>query len=100
MLDEILRRLDRLEAKRPASEPTRADDIVDADYFARRTGLSRETILRGKAGTKVVPLQSKRPRTWLKRDVDAFVRQRAEDVRPAKQKALKLLDRSRGRRLR
>jgi|ERR1043165_594396 hypothetical protein len=73
------------------------DDLVDADYFSRVTGLSPITIKQGKAGTDAVPLASKRPRRWFKRDVDRFVRERAQRLAPPKRKALKLLDRRGGR---
>jgi hypothetical protein len=88
-LDELMR--DRDDARQPAH----ADDPVDADYFARKTGLSRVTIMQGKAGTDAVPLYSKRPRLWLKGDVDRWVRERATRLRSPSQKACRLLDRKR-----
>lgn len=81
----------------PPPEPERADDLVDADYFARVTGLSPVTIRQGKAGTAAVPLASKRPKRWRKGNVDRFVREREAALRPPRQKAFRLLDRGGGR---
>lgn len=83
--------------RRPTPGPARADGLVGVDYFVERTGLARVTILQGKAGTKDVPVQSKRPRLWLRRDVDEFARARARKHQPARQKAIRLLDRTGGR---
>ena len=83
--------LDGLTAR--AQEPPRADGLVDADYFARVSGLSRVTILQGKAGTGEVPRASKRPALWRKADVDRFVRERAVRCASPRRKAFKLLDR-------
>ena len=85
------------EEARARPEPTRADDPVGPEYFARVSGLSVVTCKQGKAGTASVPLFSKRPRRWLKRDVDRFVRERAARLMPARHKAHRLLDRRGGR---
>lgn len=95
MLTDVLQRLERLERQRLPPEPMPADDLVDADYFARATGLKPASIVRGKAGTSRVPLASKRPRRWYKRDVDKFQRERVAAARPARQKAFQLLERKR-----
>lgn len=100
ILDELRILRDLLEAlleQRTVSqarpEPARADDPVDADYFAHVSGLSPITIKQGKAGTSDVPLFSMRPRRWLKRDVDRWVRERATRLRSPRQRAHRLLDR-------
>lgn len=100
LLDEILRRLEQLERAQPEAEAQHlgqphADDRVGVDYFARVTGLAPMTIRQGKAGVKGVPRQSTRPQTWLKRDVDGFMREQAARLLPVRQKAIKLLDQSR-----
>jgi hypothetical protein len=89
--------LERAASGRTVPEPTRADEPVDADYFALKTGLKRSTILRGHAGTDAVPMYQRKPRRWLKGDIDRFTRERAASLRAPKQKAHRLLDR-RGRR--
>lgn len=76
-----------------ASEPARADDPVCVHYFARRSGLAVVTILQGKAGTGEVPAYSKRPRRWLRSEVDRFLRERAASLRSPKVKAMRLLRR-------
>jgi hypothetical protein len=88
---------DSVKCKGCIVEPARADDLVCAHYFARMTGLSPVTITQGKAGTGEVRLYSKRPRRWLKGDVDRFARERAASLRSPKQKALKYLERRGGR---
>lgn len=66
--------------------PENPDDLVDAAYFARVTGLSERTVKEGKAGTKIVPVVTKRPRRWRRVDVDQFastlLRAREEAARP------------------
>lgn len=37
------------------SPPARADDLVDANYIATRTGLAERTVKEGKAGTDAIP---------------------------------------------
>lgn len=66
---------------------------MGVEYFARVTGLSPVTIRQGKAGTDAVPLQGKRPKIWLKSDVDRWQRERTARLRSPKQKAVRLLDR-------
>lgn len=83
--------LDRLDRPRPRSP----DDLVDANYFARAAGLSRVTVLQGKAGTDRVPRASKRPSLWRKGDVDRFVRERAVRCASPARKAVRLLSRKR-----
>lgn len=95
MLADALQRLERLERQRLPPEPTHANDLVDADYFARVTSLSPATILGGGARTDAVPRQSKRPSRWRKADVDKFQRDRAAGLRSPKQKALRLLEKRR-----
>jgi hypothetical protein len=87
--------LARREESRARPEPARADNPVDAEYFARVSGLSPITIKQGKAGTSDVPLFSMRPRRWLKGDVDRWVRERAARLRSPRQQARRLLDRKR-----
>jgi hypothetical protein len=84
---------DSVKCKGCIVEPARADDLVCAHYFARKTGLQPSTIARGKAGTEAVPLRGKHPRRWLKGDVDRFARECAANLRSPKQKALKYLER-------
>lgn len=92
-MSETLDALTRAAA--PAPAPASADDLVDVEYFARASGLSRITIRQGKAGTDKVQRASKRPSRWRKGDVDRWVRERASALRPPRQKALKLLERRR-----
>ena len=80
------------EESRAKPEPTRANDLVDVEYFSRVTGLAPDTIRHGKAGTYVVPRQGKRPSVWLKRDVDTWQRARAAALRLPKEKALLYLE--------
>jgi predicted DNA-binding transcriptional regulator AlpA len=61
---------------RPAPPP-RADDLVPVEYLAQRTGLSRRTILAGKANSKtLLTLRvEKHPSRWRRSDVDTWVRE-------------------------
>ena len=98
IFDELLdmkRRMADVLARLARPEPARPDDLVDADYFARATGLSPVTVTQGKAGTGGVPLASKRPRRWRKSDVDRFARERAARFASPTRKAVRLLDRKR-----
>ena len=58
-LKQIRAQLDQIQ-KLLLESAARPDDLVDAEYIARRTGLKRRTVEEGKAGTNVIA------RTYLK----------------------------------
>jgi predicted DNA-binding transcriptional regulator AlpA len=79
----------------PDSE--REDDLVGADYIAQRTGLAESSIIAGRAGIKEIPRVRRKPAAWRRGDVDEWLSQRAQAAQTPKQRALKLLDRSKPR---
>lgn len=85
-------------APRPAEE--RPDDLVDVKYVARKLGLAVYTVRQGKAGTNQINWLGRRPLRTTRREVERFIRERAEAVTTPRQRALKLLDRSGARRKR
>jgi hypothetical protein len=101
-LDEILAEVRSLRAliEQPNLPPIseRADDLVDAHYVAARLRLSVRTVRAGKAGTKALVRQSNRPITYLRGDVDKFIRSRGESLKTSAQRGLRLLNRNKGRR--
>lgn len=85
-------------APRPAEE--RPDDLVDVKYVARKLGLAVYTVRQGKAGTNQINWLGRRPLRTTRREVERFIRERAEACEPPHKRVLKLLDRSRSRRKR
>ncbi len=84
-----------LEEKRKVAE--RADDLVDARYVAARFGCSMRGVQAGALGTKALTRVSKRPLRFRRSDVEKLLREKAAAQMPAKQRALRLLDRSGGK---
>jgi hypothetical protein len=78
----------------------RQSQLVDAQEAARLLGLSVRSIREGKAGTGAIARQQSRPILFLRSDLLRFIRERAEQQRSPKQRALRLLDRSKSRRKR
>ena len=62
--------------------PPDPDDLVDAAYIAARTGLSEQSILKGKAGTKQIPVAIRKPRRWRRGDVDLWLQSFAPKPQP------------------
>lgn len=89
-LKEVRGILDYLVAQGRDKEP-RAGDLVDADYIAKRTGLSARSIKAGKAGINRIPIAVHRPRRWRKSDVDRWLR--GEESPLMKRRATHLLRR-------
>lgn len=56
------------------------DAIVGYDYFCWRTGLSKRQIQHGECGVLSVPLNTKKPKSWRKSDIDFYQANRAKPV--------------------
>ncbi len=84
-----------LEEKRKVAE--RADDLVDARYVAARFGCSVRGVQAGAFGTKALTRVIARPLRFRRADVDKLLREKEAAQMPAKQRALRLLDRSCGK---
>lgn len=77
------------------------DDLVDAKYISRRTGLAERTILEGKAGTRTLQPRvelrdhpSARPLIrWKRSTVDRWIAERVDEAtkKDPQRRALKLL---------
>jgi hypothetical protein len=98
ILDE-LRELRELVERGESPGPTpHADDLVDCDYIARRTGLSPRTVRDGKAGTNAIPralLNGSGKRSlvrFYRADADRFIRDLSTEL-PAREHALRRLNR-------
>jgi hypothetical protein len=64
----------------------RPEDIVDAEYIARRTGLSKATVLSGGGGVKDIPRARRKPAGWFRGDVDDWLKRLYEAGRAQKMK--------------
>jgi hypothetical protein len=103
-LDDVLAELRSLRAsvEKLLAQPERkvaerGDDLVDARYVAARFGCSVRGVQSGAFGTKALTRVSKRPLRFRRGDVEKLLRDKAAAQLPAKQRALRLLDRSRGK---
>lgn len=97
-MHEELRSLRELvERLAPPAPVKRQSLLVDTQEAAAMLGLSIRTVREGKAGTNKIPRQQSRPILFLRSDVDKFIRQRAEQQRSPKERAFRLLSRSRSR---
>ena len=98
LLRAELRSLRELIEQRVAPAPVeRQSLLVDAQEAAQLLGLSVRTVREGKGGTNRIPRQQSRPILFLRSDLLKFIRERSEQKKTPKQRALRLLDRSRQR---
>lgn len=58
-----------------------ADAVVGKDYVAWRFGCSIRAVVRGEKGTGAIPRLSRKPLTFVRRDVDAVWRDRVRSVK-------------------
>lgn len=94
-----LRELVELRLVNPAA-PERTSALVGAQEAAQLLGVSVRSIREGKAGTSAIPRQQSRPIRFLRTDIHKFIRERAEKKKTAKERALRLLDRTKPRKRR